>query len=251
VTAAAKARYAPALSFASRSDGQNPTVLLFPFRIDVTTERRPVTNWLLLAVTVFCFFWIDVGNEAPSRLAPDDAGRTLHPMVAQGWGWGLLGHVLLHNDFLHLLGNCIFLWVFGNAVCSAMHPAQYLASYFGLGFVAIGAHLAIDGGPAVGASGAINGLVGMCTVWYPMEYVSCVLTLGFAARTFEVRAWIIILLWLALDVAGAILGLDGVAYLAHIAGLLGGAVWAVVLLKTGWVTMPSYQATLLDLRRRR
>jgi membrane associated rhomboid family serine protease len=224
--------------------------MLIPYRIDVTSTRPPVANWLVLGVTVVCFFGIDIvtlqsvtdlgtGDE---RLAP-----TFHPMVAQGWGWGLLGHVLLHADFLHLLGNAIFLWVFGNAVCSAMHPLLFLASYFGLGLVAGGVDTLLVGRPAVGASGAINGIVGMCLVWYPREYVSCLLFVGTRPRAYELPAWLLILFWFAFDILGAVLGTGGIGYVAHIAGLLAGVGLAVGLLKTGLVTMPDAQATLLDL----
>ena len=223
--------------------------MLFPYRIDVTTDRRPLANWLVLAITVVCFFGINLVRTTATDSGPDaePAVPTFHPMVAQGWGWGLLGHMFLHADIVHLLGNMIFLWVFGNAVCAAMHPLLYLGTYVGLGLAAIGVHLAIDGTPAVGASGAVSGVVGMCIVWYPREYVSCVLGLGFAARTFELRAWILILLWFVLDCLGAMMGTGGVAYLAHIAGTLAGAGWAALLLKNGVISMPNYQATLLDM----
>ena len=86
----------------------------------------------------------------------------------------------------------------------------------------------------------------MFLVFYPREYLSCLLVLGASVRNFEVPAYYMIVLWFLFDITGAVMGSGGVAYLAHIAGLLAGCAWAVVLLKTGWVTMPSYQATLLD-----
>ncbi len=224
---------------------------LFPYRVDVSTESQPVANWVLLFTTAVCFLAIDPVIEVPRSGVLGEYGLTeegLHLLVAQGWGWGLAGHVLLHAGWLHLLGNAIFLWVFGNAVCSPMGPGKFLGTYIALGIFAVVIHLTFVGTPAVGASAAINGLVGMCLVWYPREYLSCLMVLGASVRTFEVPAYTMIVLWFLFDITGVVLGTGGVGYVAHIAGFLAGCVWAVVLLKMGWVSMPSYQATLLDQR---
>jgi len=130
--------------------------------------------------------------------------------------------MFLHADFLHLLGNGVFLWVFGNAVCARIGDLRYALAFLVLGIVAAATHLVFDGAPAVGASGAINGIVGMFLVMYPTEYLSAFFWFGIAPRTIDLKAYWAILLWFVLDLLGALSGLGGVAYMAHIGGLVGG-----------------------------
>jgi membrane associated rhomboid family serine protease len=180
--------------------------------------------------------------------------KTMYRFALKGWEiTGLLGHMWLHADIFHLLGNLLFLWLFGNAVCSKLGNIAYLPLYIGLGLAAGVSHLLFTGGVAVGASGAINGLVGMYLVFFPENVISCVWLFWFPlmvrpfARTFHVRSFWMILLWFAFDIWGAARGGQGVAYSAHIGGLVVGAALAVLMLKLKLVTMESYEKSLLQL----
>jgi hypothetical protein len=106
------------------------------------------------------------------------------------------------------------------------------------------------GGTMIGASGAINGVVGMFLVFFPENEVSCLLLFGHCGRTFSVSSRWVILFWFVFDVLGAIFltgMVGGVAYFAHVGGFVGGAGLAVLMLKMNWIGMEEYEKSLLEL----
>jgi len=124
--------------------------LLVPYRVDVPLYRWPIANYVLLAVLVVCYIL--------EQTAPVPA---IEPFVLNGWNpLGLVGHIFLHGGIFHLVGNMIFLWVFGNAVCEKVGNIAYPFLFLGLGIAGGMAHLLLSGHPAIGASGAISGGAG-------------------------------------------------------------------------------------------
>ena len=186
------------------------------------------------------------------------AGRVL--LVTGAWedmilfSWepaGLFGHLLLHADLFHLFGNMIFLWVFGNAICSNMNNFLYLGLYILMGVMAGAAHLLFDGGPGVGASGAINGVIGLALAVYPRDEVDVFYLFIVKWGTFEIAVWVLALIWLAFDLFGAMSGGGNVAYFAHIGGLVGGIVIGLVLLQFDKIDLTVYdRQTLLEFFKR-
>ena len=161
---------------------------------------------------------------------------------------GLFGHMWLHGGPLHLSGNLLFLWVFGNAVCAKIGNAIYLPVYIGLGLMAAVTHLIFVGKSMIGASGAINGIVGMYLVFFPENDISCLWVLFFPfVKRFTVSSYWMILLWFVFDILGAIFGGKGVAYFAHLGGFAAGFVLAVIMLKRNWVVVERYEKSLLQL----
>ncbi|MHC4200764.1 MAG: rhomboid family intramembrane serine protease, partial [Planctomycetota bacterium] len=149
--------------------------------------------------------------------------------TARGW----ITYLLLHGGIFHLVGNMVFLWVFGNAICARLGNAWYPLVYVGLGLAAALAQVVGSTGPAVGASGAINGIVAMFLVLYPKNTVSCFFLVLFRPVFFHVKSYWLILLWLAFDLWGAFGGGGAIAYHAHVGGFAAGFALAVALLKTG------------------
>jgi membrane associated rhomboid family serine protease len=174
--------------------------------------------------------------------------------ILNGWKIrGLFGHMWLHGDPLHLLGNLWILLIFGSAVCSKVGNRFFFPMYLLFGLVAAVSHLVFRGGLMLGASGAIFGVIGMFLVFFPENEVSCLwiwfLVLGYARR-FSVSSYWIILMWVVFDVGRAILSRNvagGVAYCAHIGGFVTGLAVGIVLLKAKWVTMETYEKSLLEL----
>ncbi|MBN1393151.1 MAG: rhomboid family intramembrane serine protease [Sedimentisphaerales bacterium] len=179
--------------------------------------------------------------------------QKVRAFVLDGWGIkGLLGHMWLHGGFIHLLGNMLFLWIFGNSVCAKIGNIRYFFIYLFLGIVAGVSHLIFSGGEAIGASGAIYGIVGMFLVFFPENEITCYLVFWFFltpyVREFSVSSIWIILLWVAFDVWGAMSGGGGVAYFAHLGGFAGGAVLAILMLKLKLVVMEDrYEKSLLQM----
>ena len=172
-------------------------------------------------------------------------------MVLRGWSLkGLIGHMFLHGGFLHLAGNMLFLWLFGNAICAKVGNLWYPAIFIVVGLAAGAAQLLLSPAAAIGASGAINGVVGMYVVLYPLNEISCfyLLFFGVIFRTgfFAVSGVWLILMWLAFDIWGVVSKGEGIAYFAHIGGFAAGFVLASVLLLTRLVKVDRGEKTLYE-----
>lgn len=214
---------------------------LLPYRVDVPHEHRPIMNWVVLATAILVFWSQKMDSSITMRYCLD------------GWGIrGLLGSIWLHGGMLHLFGNMLYLWVFGNAVCSKLGNLGYLPAYIGLGVAGGIGHLLFDGGPAIGASGAISGLIGMHLVLFPENAVSCVfwwIFLPHRPAWFSFRSFWFILPWFALNVYGAMQGSARIGYFAHIGGFAAGVGLALFLLKTGDIRVERYEKSILGLLR--
>lgn len=128
--------------------GKGFAMLLVPYGVDVTMYRWPVANFTLIGVITAVSF-------AGFGAAP---GEGLDLLTLRGMGLvGLFGHVFLHGGLMHLLGNMLFLWSFGNAVCAKMGNWTFAGLFFLLGALAGTIHNLFDGAPAIGASGPSTG----------------------------------------------------------------------------------------------
>lgn len=211
--------------------------LIVPHSANVPMSRWPIANFLLIGLAVAAY--------VAQRALP--AG-TIEALILRGWSLpGMLGHIWLHGGMFHLAGNLLFLWVFGNAVCAKVGNLCYPMVYVALGLVAAAIHVALDGHPAVGASGAVNGIVGMFLVFYPLNWVSCFYMFFLRFGSFTVSSFWVILLWLVFDIVGAALGAGGVAYYAHLGGFFAGFALASVLLAFNVVRMEPDERSLLRL----
>jgi len=216
--------------------------LLIPYEIETLQQERPWANWAIIGacslVSLAAIFHLDLPFDYRSLVLRDFSLP------------GFLGHILLHGGFMHLVGNMIFLWVFGNAVCTNINNWVYLGAFFFCTVISASVHVLMDGHPAIGASGAINGIVGMVFAMYPLNNVSLYWLVIFRGGSVTCRAWVIILAWFVFDLWGAYRGTGGVAYWAHIGGFISGVVFGLVALKMGWVELTRYDnRSLLDIIR--
>ena len=213
--------------------------MIIPYQVDVPMSRWPIANWLIIGLT--CIVSLSV-------LFSDEPGAAVRPLILQGWSLeGMVAYILVHGGLLHLAGNMVFLWTFGNAVCAKVGNLAFPFVYVALGICAAAAHLIFSGRPAIGASGAINGVVGMFLVWYPLNDVSCALFIAYRAKSFTVSSYWMILLWFVFDILGAAFGTGGTAYWAHIGGFACGFALGWVLLALKWVEMTPTERSLRDI----
>jgi membrane associated rhomboid family serine protease len=144
-----------------------------------------------------------------------------------------LTSMFLHGGWLHLLGNGLFLWVFGNNVEDSMGRFRFLIFYLLCGFAAAGAQIAINPSspvPMVGASGAIAGVLGAYLILYPRVRVRVLLFLLIFIQVISVPAYIVLLVWIGLQLLAGLPQLSsirpdvssGVAVWAHIGGFAAG-----------------------------
>lgn len=213
--------------------------MIIPYQAHVAMHRWPIANFVLIGVIVS--FTIAVWLQlVPEHLA--DA------MVLDGWSvTGMVGSLFMHLDVVHLIGNMVFLWVFGNAVCAKVGNLLYVPLFCLYGMAGGVAHLLLSGGPAVGASDGINGVVAMFLVWYPINKVSCCWWIYRRCGQFDIDSRWLILIYLAFDVWGVVRGGGGVGYAAHIGGFVAGFSLAFVLTYFSVFKMTRNEVSLLDL----
>jgi membrane associated rhomboid family serine protease len=222
--------------------------MIIPYRVDVPFNHRPVMNWLVVTGVIFVFFL------QLSAISDPVASKKIYSFVLDGWGIrGLFGHMWLHAGFLHLIGNLIFLWLFGNAICSKLGNILYLPVYVGLGLISAISYLILDGRTMIGASGAIFGIVGMYLVFFPENSVSFMYFLFFPPFCifrplfFSISGYWLIILWFVLNIFGIVSGSEGVAYIAHIGGFLGGFGLAILMLKMKWIGLERDERSIFDI----
>lgn len=209
-------------------------------------------NWVVViaVILVFVLQMAEIAQYASQGMTADDylEKATTRQFVLKGWGMkGLFGHMWLHGGIFHLGGNLIFLWLFGNAVCSKIGNLYYLPAYVVCGLSAAIAHLLLFNVSMVGASGAIMGMVGMYLVFFPENSISCILWFVVPLARFNVSGYWLILVWFAFDIMGAMYGGGGVAYFAHIGGFLTGFGLAILLLKKQVIVMERDEKSILEL----
>ena len=147
----------------------------------------------------------------------------------------LFACMFLHSGWMHLLGNMLYLFIFGDNVEYRLGPIPYLIAYLGTGAVATISFSVANAGslvPLVGASGAISGVLGFYLIWFPYNYVRVFLWIFIIIQVIHVRAVIVLLVYLFIDnllpyLASRGAGGGGVAHLAHLGGFGAGvaAAW--------------------------
>jgi len=134
--------------------------------------------------------------------------------------------MFVHADILHILGNMIFLYVFGDNIEDALGHVQYLLFYFVCGLIATAADFLSDPYTqvvAIGASGAISGVLGAYMVLYPYARIRTIITLGFFFYIARIPAIFFLGFWFLYQLLYASApDISGVAYWAHIGGFLAG-----------------------------
>ena len=140
-----------------------------------------------------------------------------------------LTSMFLHGGFMHLAGNMLYLWIFGNNVEDAMGHGRFIIFYLICGIAAVFAHALVDIGstiPMIGASGAISGVLGAYLLLYPHARVLVVIPLGFYLHTMRLKAGIVLIIWFMMQLINSLVAGDGpgVAWFAHIGGFVSGIV---------------------------
>jgi membrane associated rhomboid family serine protease len=190
-------------------------------------------TWSLIAVNVAVFIWQQtMGEDAVAALAfgagviPGSLfGDTKLPeeFVITRPEVTLLTYMFLHGDIWHLIGNMMFLWVFGDNVEDAMGSLKFILFYLLCGVAAGLAHVLANLGseaPLIGASGATAGIIGAYIMLYPRVRVWI---LAFTRIPLRLAAWFVILAWILVQVALLFFQSDGmVALWAHIGGFVAG-----------------------------
>jgi membrane associated rhomboid family serine protease len=157
-----------------------------------------------------------------------------------------LTSMFLHGGWAHLLGNCMFLWVFGNNVEDSMGRLRFLLFYVLCGLAAAAAQVAMYPSspiPMVGASGAISGVLGGYLLLYPKVRVRVLFILVIFIQVVRVPAFVVLLLWIGMQVLTSLpelMAIDpdassGVAVFAHIGGFVAGLVLVKLFARSDYI----------------
>jgi membrane associated rhomboid family serine protease len=232
---------------------------VIPLKNDTPVRRAPLVTWGLLALNALAFAWqawfaLEVSGATGGGLPFDevlrryDSGisytaliggavpyevmtfRDIGPRDLVAPPFTVVTSMFLHGGLLHLLGNLLFLWVFGPNVEDVMGRPRYAGFYLASGVAAAVAQtlLSLAAGdplmPMVGASGAIAGVMAAFMVLFPRARVLAAVPIVFIVRLFHVPASFFIGLWFVLQLLWALLGGlgSGVAFFAHVGGFVFG-----------------------------
>jgi membrane associated rhomboid family serine protease len=201
---------------------------MFPIRDHNPSSRTPFVTYALIAinVAVFISYWPLFSN--PPALEAFFARWALVPARAQPLGF--VTSMFLHGGLMHLAGNMLFLWIFGDNLEDKLGHVGYLLFYLAGGIGAGLIQVASEPGsavPMVGASGAIAAVMGGYLLLFPRARVDVVLILVIIFRVFPVPAWVMLGVWLGLQVFSGTFSTanaGGVAYWAHTGGFVVGLV---------------------------
>lgn len=220
---------------------------MFPVTDTVRSRTFPFVN---VAIIIACFavfvyeltlslvdlneFFLDYG------LVPDELTNWLKDPSGFGEPATLVTSMFLHGGWLHVIGNMLYLWVFGDNVEDAFGHVKYAMFYVVVGAGAAGTQVAIDTTslvPTIGASGAIAGVLGAYLILYPRATVGTVVPLLWFFGPIPVPAIFLIGLWFLMQLMTGVASLggeaqgvsDGVAVFAHIGGFVAGLVIVFVM----------------------
>ncbi|WP_375173408.1 rhomboid family intramembrane serine protease [Pseudooceanicola sp.] len=208
---------------------------MFPLRDHNPSGRTPYVTWALIAVNVAVFLSYSQLFTDPAALNSFFARYALIPArLSAGDGYlTVLTSMFLHGGIMHLGGNMLFLWIFGDNMEDEMGHGGFLLFYLLSGIGAALAQFAAAPGsmvPMVGASGAIAGVMGGYLLLFPKARVDILFIFIVFFRIFPVPAWVMLGIWFGLQFfngIGADLNAGGVAYWAHAGGFIAGLLLAL------------------------
>ena len=203
---------------------------MFPIRDHNPSGRIPYVTYALIAVNtaVFLAYWLTIPSDNALGWFFYTWGMVPDRLMAAERPETLLTSMFLHGGWLHLAGNMLFLWIFGDNLEDEMGHARYLGFYLVSGLAAAALQVAADPAstvPMVGASGAIAGVMGGYLVMFPRAKVDVLFIFLIFFRIFAIPAWLVLGVWFGIQLfSGAITPTDGdaVAYWAHAGGFLAG-----------------------------
>jgi len=228
--------------------------MVIPLRDIHTRQRFPIVNVVLIAANLVLFFYelslgsplegfLREGAFVPSRFfLPGNTGSDIQSIFLS---------MFLHGGWAHILGNMLYLWIFGDNVEDRLGHVPYLVFYLLAGVAATLAHAFASPHstmPAIGASGAISGVLGAYLIMFPKARVVTIIPLGFFLRMAELPALVVLGMWFVLQLFSGAASLGaasaqesgGVAWWAHIGGFVFGMIVGVFFRgrtepRTGWL----------------
>lgn len=223
--------------------------MLLPLYDENPTNSFPVFNFLLIAINVLVFFWeISLGPTALQQVIVDYgfvpknltdaimARRLFDPAYIT-----IFTSMFLHGGFVHVFGNMLYLWIFGNNVEDRFGHIKFFLFYIFAGIAGVVGQTLVDPYstiPGIGASGAIAGVLGGYLLMFPKARVVTIIPIFFFLQLIKLPAVIVLGFWIFVQFISGVASITstpqqvgGVAWFAHIGGFAGGILLTLLLPK--------------------
>ena len=213
---------------------------MIPLRDENPSGTPPIVTIAFIVACVVVFLWqLSFGAQGGERIV---YALGVVPAVLLGQGqlppdlslvspWmTIFTSMFMHGGWMHLIGNMLYLWIFGDNVEDAMGHGRFVVFYLLCGVAAVLAQALPDPSstvPMIGASGAISGVLGAYLLLYPHARVLVVIPFGFYFHPMRIPAGLVLVLWFGLQLLSSAMaqpGQGGVAFRAHIGGFVAGMI---------------------------
>lgn len=208
---------------------------MFPYKDDNPTRTIPFVTVLIIALNILVFVMqimsgvkgkdiVYAYGAIPQNIISFISTQPIHPFLT------VFTAMFMHGGLLHLAGNMLYLWIFGNNIEDRLGHFRFVLFYLFCGIVSAYSHaLAAPGSaiPMIGASGAISGILGAYLLLFPMARVHTLIFFFFFVQVVQIPALIVIGFWAIIQVVNGLLTQDavnqgGIAWFAHIGGFIAG-----------------------------
>ena len=226
---------------------------MIPLQDRTPSRGYPIVTRLLLGINVAVWIYVLYLSRSPGALEAFYQAWSFDPgslsLDASLRFVTLLTHLFIHGGWLHIIGNMLYLWIFGDNVENALGSAAFLVFYLACGFVAALGQALFTSGPLIGASGAIAGVLGAYLLLFPTARIATLVFLGIFITIIDLPAIVVIGLFILTQVIEGLADLRfavpearHIAYFAHVFGFLAGMLLMPVLrgrsssrrTKVGW-----------------
>lgn len=217
---------------------------MIPYKDDNPTTHFPIITIMIIVLNILAFLY-QIASGPDSRIMVYSYGAIPYELLHGREGIGpsipvtLFTSMFLHGGILHLAGNMLYLWIFGNNIEDQLGIFRFFTFYFICGVIATYTHALSEPSsmtPMIGASGAISGILGAYLILFPRARIHTLIFFGFFIQVIKVPAIIVIGFWIVIQFISGLLskGLyagGGVAWFAHIGGFVAGVLLIKLFLK--------------------
>jgi membrane associated rhomboid family serine protease len=214
---------------------------MFPLWDEMPTKKIPLITIFLILTNSLVYYYQVYGVTDSMQfilsygLIPYEISHAtdIIPYSSTPVYLNIISSMFMHGSFVHLFGNMLYLWIFGNNIEDYLGKIRYIIFYFLSGIIAALTQVLINSYsrvPMIGASGAVAGVLGAYFILFPRARVTTLIFFGFFIRLIKVPALLVLGLWIIFQVFYGLSNLSlqgtnaGVAWFAHIGGFLGGII---------------------------
>jgi membrane associated rhomboid family serine protease len=200
--------------------------------------RTPYLNWIVILINVAVFIYqLTLSQEELHSFIMEYGVVPVDILNGENY-ISLITAMFIHGGWLHIIGNMLFLWVFGDNIEAVVGHFWYIVFYLMGGIAASAAHVIFNAEsiiPSIGASGAVSAMLGAYLVWFPSSKVKMLVPIFFFITVVRVYAWIFLFVWIGIQLFFGLAAIGqsaqttGVAWWAHLGGFIFGLAIGIII----------------------